>query len=137
MKPLYMIFLLAALALGACTPQTTVDDVPDHQPANPKTWSPAGKIYVCHDTYENSPAEDKYWAWVLNFFTEDSLVRYETPNRDLSYHDFTAHIIDSLRISVDYPTISYKNGGYNITLTYKDTLTIVDAGNNVTYSLIF
>ncbi|MGM9838054.1 MAG: hypothetical protein ACI30A_06170 [Paludibacteraceae bacterium] len=138
-----LLFLLSIIfALVACEDRnarelTTDTDSTLNQPADPATWSPAGKVYVYHHTYDKSPAEDKYWAWVLDFFSEDSLVRYETPNRDLSYSDFSSHTIDSIRYSLSYPTISYENGGYIITLVYKDTLTIIDKSNEISYSIFW
>ncbi len=135
MKLTKTLILIAALALGACTPQTTVDDVPDHQPANPKTWSPAGKVYVCHDTYENSPAEDKYWAWVLNFINDDSIVMFETPNRDLSYNEQAYCVVfpDGASYTLDYPNVTIKSGADYRYCTFVDTTKISDwLGNTYT-----
>lgn len=137
MKPLQTLFIIASLLLLSCTPQTTVEEIPDHQPANPKTWSPAGKIYVCHDTYENSPAEDKYWALVLNFFTEDSVVKYQTPNRDISYHADYMRLVDSTRYDMDYPNIIYYSlAGGTSNITVIDTATLYWKAIDITYGII-
>lgn len=108
-----IIFIMAAaMSLVACNQNTPDDtkkggDTQTNQPADPSTWSPVGKMYVCDSTWKDSPADDKYWGWVFHFITKDSVVKYETPNRDLSYSEFSMNTIDSIRYEISYPTISF------------------------------
>lgn len=74
-----------------------------------KTWHPAHKIFVSETTYEKSPAQDNYWAFVLNFYDPTHVVMYETPNRDLTYNAASMHTIDTVKYKYQYPTIYYES----------------------------
>lgn len=107
-----ILFAMAlAVAFVACnhneptdTKKDGTDTIPLHQPTD-STWSPVGHIYVYETTYKNSPAPDKYWAWVLNFYDFCFVVEYETPNRDLSYHQDYLRTVDSVIYRLSYPNL--------------------------------
>lgn len=73
-----------------------------------KTWYPAHKIFVSETTYEKSPTQDNYWAFVLNFYDPTHVVKYQTPNRDLTYHKNYMNLVDTMTYSYSYPTIYCK-----------------------------
>lgn len=93
-KSLFIISLVCFLFCGCSTKEQ--EPIETHQPQFPRSWSPMGKVYVCETTWENSPSVGHYWAFVLDFFSTDRVVRYETPNKDLTYHDDFLNTIDTL-----------------------------------------
>lgn len=121
--------ILAAVccAFVACN-QNTPDDTKKggdttslHQPSDPATWSPAGHIYVYETTWENSPASDNYWVWVLDFISNDSVIWYETYERDLSTKN--AQPCERTTYEIVYPKLLlHLDTGRELTFT--DTLTI-------------
>ena len=140
-----IIFLMAAaLSLVACNQNTPDDtkkggDTPtsQHQPSDPATWSPVGHVYVYETTWENSPASDHYWVWVLDFISKDSVMVYQTPNRDLSYHSDFMHLVEPNSYIIEYPKLTR----YYLTtearyLEFNDTTTIVSTGLNQTYTIL-
>ena len=103
----FSFLLVCILAMIGCEVQN-VDDTKPIEPTIPANWSPAGKVFVYETTWEKSPAVDRYWVWVRTFYTKDSLISYETSNRDLSYNLDYSYLID---------TLSY---------TYKDQIKQID-----------
>lgn len=146
MKPSYFILALLcafSMAFVSCenndpdTKKGGDDTTSQHQPANPAMWSPAGHIYIYETTWENSPAADHYWVWVINFYSDGEVVEYETPNRDLSYHLDYLNTIDSTSYYTEYPILKYNSPavlGY-IDMVFSDTLSLYWKANNVTYSM--
>lgn len=116
----------AAITFTSCnqnTPDTKKggDSTTSHQPANPATWSPAGHVYVYETTWENSPAADKYWVWVLDFISKDSVIWYETYERDLSTKN--AQPCERTKYDMNYPKLNlHLDTGRE--LTFIDTTTI-------------
>lgn len=134
--PLFALCLLFA-SCEPSEPSRGGDTTTSHQPSNPSAWSPVGKTYICETTWENSPASDRYWAWVIKFYSEGEVVEYETPNRDLSYHPDYLHIIDSTIYTINYPTLTYYSlAGGTVPMVFKDTLTLRFDANDVTYTLL-
>lgn len=139
-----IIFIIAAaLCLAACSQNEPTDTKKGgdttslHQPSDPATWSPAGHVYVYETTWENSPAADHYWAWVIKFYSGREVVEYETPNRNLSYHQDFLHTVDSTSYYTEYPILKYNSPavlGY-IDMVFNDTLSLYWKANNVTYSM--
>ena len=122
------IFLAAFLCcIVACNTNTPDDPkrgdngASQNQPANPATWSPAGHIYVYETTWENSPAADHYWVWVLDFISKDSVIWYETYERDLSTKN--AQPCERTTYRRTYPKLLL-NLDTGRELTFTDTLTI-------------
>ena len=141
-----IIFIMAAaLSLVACNQNTPDDtkkggDTPTslNQPSDPASWSPEGHIYIYETTWDDSPAADHYWAYVFNFYSEDSCVKYETPNRDLTYHEISMRTVDSSRYDMHYPTADYYSlAGGTVDIQFKDTTSFFYSGLSMTYSLIF
>lgn len=113
------------------------DNTEKHQPAHPSSWSPSGHVYVYETTWEGSHATDNYWVWVLDFFGKDSVVKYQTPNRDLTYSTAHMYLVDSTKYEMDYPTIIYHSlAGGTSPITIKDTLTLYWKAIDVTYGMI-
>lgn len=140
-----IIFIMAAaLCLAACNQNEPTDTKKGgdttslHQPSDPATWSPSGHVYVYETTWENSTDADHYWAYVFNFYSEDSCVKYETPNRDLTYHEISMRTVDSSRYEMHYPTADYYSlAGGTVDIQFKDTTSFFYSGLSITYSLIF
>lgn len=93
MKKSFLLPLLLMLALVGCEDNTKQADTNNDKEENtiPYWWSPAGHIYISETTWENSPADDKYWVWVLDFFSKDSALWYETDLRSLEYNGCPAY----------------------------------------------
>lgn len=140
MKRYIFLFALCALALVGCEDNTKQADTNNDKEENtiPYWWSPAGHIYISETTWENSPADDKYWVFVLNFFSNDSIVKYQTPNRDLSYHEDFLPLVDSTRwVRKDKNTILYYSlAGGTSEMLIIDTSTIYWESLDKTYSMI-
>lgn len=137
-----IIFLMAAaLSLVTCNQNTPDDtkkggDTQTNQPADPSTWSPVGKRYVCDTTWSKSPAADKYWAWVLYFFSEDSAVWYETELRDLTYNGSMAY--ERVSYDIDYPNLTlHFHANEDRPLVFKDTTVLRSDWWDVTYIMRF
>lgn len=141
MKRYIFLFALCALALVGCEDNTKQANTNNDKEENtiPYWWSPAGHIYISETTWENSPADDRYWVWVLDFFSNDSVVKYQTPNRDFTYHDDFMGLVDSTRWErKDNSTILYytlSNGSASEMLII-DTTTIYWKSMDITYSII-
>lgn len=143
MKPSYFSFALLCaflIAFVSCekndpdTKKGGDDTTSQHQPSNPASWSPQGHVYIYETTWENSPASDKYWVWVLNFYSKDRCVKYETPNRNLTYHECSMQTVDTLQYSVEYPHLFlYVWGSKDNPLDFKDTITLVRSNENWDY----
>lgn len=102
MKKTMLLLALCAMIVGCeNSGEPTIDN---HQPKNPKTWSPANKIYISETTYENSTASDKYWVWVLDFISKDSVIWYETDKLDLTYNGCPAY--ERCKYKLEYPNIT-------------------------------
>lgn len=141
MKRYIFLFALCALALLGCEDNTKQANTNNDKEENtiPYWWSPAGHIYISETTLEDSPADDNYWVFVLNFFSKDSIVKYETPNRDLSYHEDFLQLVDSSRwVRKEKNTILYYSlAGGTVDITVIDTATLLfNANGNITYCLI-
>ena len=125
-------YLICAMALALCFASCNQNEPTDtkkggdtptsqHQPSNPATWSPAGHIYIYETTWENSPAKDKYWVWVLDFISKDSVIWYETHERNLSTE--YARPCEKTTYELTYPKlILHLDTGRELTFT--DTTTI-------------
>ena len=83
MKHLPILLAIVCLALAGC-------EQPINEQEQNSNWvyngSPAGKVFVYETTWENSPAADRYWVYVLDFVSTDSVVALQTPNRDFTPH---------------------------------------------------
>ena len=101
---IYFLSVCLALCLAACNNQNEPE--PNHQPANPKTFSLAGKMYVSsYETNENLADG----CFLVFSFTTDSIFYYQTSNTDLSPMD------NFIEVNYNpYPEI----------ITMQDTLTI-------------
>lgn len=128
MKPLYMIFLLAALSLGACTPQTTVEEVPNHQPKDPSTFSLVGKTYI-----SEMEIDGEYWAYGYKFLSEYAGIRFQTPNKDLTFHEDYMNLVEDFTYKLDYPNLQTGKLGFSI---FSDTLTFYHKGLSLTFTLL-
>lgn len=143
MKRLVPVFVFCLLWCVSCEQNDPKrgGDSSLNQPSDPASWSPVGKTYVCDTVWQNSPAEDKYWGWVIHFFSKDSCVKYETPNRDLTYHECALQTIDSSRYDMHYPTADYYSTvGGTVDFQFKDTTQIfvpASGVNGLSYILIF
>lgn len=84
------------LLLFGC--QTQKDVTPDHQPKDPKTWSPVGKTYISDE------------GWGVYFYSKDSVtIMMKHPiNRDYR---------------LEYPSVYY--GKSSEWLHFEDTTTLV------------
>ena len=125
---LSLLFALFTCILMACTPQTTVDDVPDHQPANPKTWSPAGKTYI-----SEMEIDGEYWAYGYKFLSEYAGIRFQTPNKDLTFHEDYMNLVEDFTYKLDYPNLQTGKLGFSI---FSDTLTFYHKGLSLTFTLL-
>lgn len=139
MKRSIFLFALCALALLGCEDKQPYVNTDKEDNSIPYWWSPAGHIYIYEQTWEGSPADDRYWVWVLDFFSNDSVVKYQTPNRDFTYHDDFMGLVDSTRWErKDNSTILYytlSNGSASEMLII-DTTTIYWKSMDITYSII-
>ena len=128
MKPLYMIFLLAALALGACTPQTTVEEVPNHQPKDQSTFSLVGKTYI-----SEMEIDGEYCAYGYKFLSEYAGIRFQTPNKDLTFHEDYMNLVEDFTYKLDYPNLQTGKLCFSI---FSDTLTFYHKGLSLTFTLL-
>lgn len=109
------------LLLVSCEKKDPVDPAKLNQPEDPATWSPAGHIYIYETTWEESPASDKYYVWVLDFISNDSVLWYETYERDLSTDN--AQPYKRTTYTLSYPKLNL-NLDTGRELTFIDTTTI-------------
>lgn len=128
MKPLYMIFLLAALALGACTPQTTVDDVSDHQPKDQSTFSLVWKTYI-----SEMEIDGEYCAYGYKFLSEYAGIRFQTHNKYLTFHEDYMNLVEDFTYKLDYPNLQTGKLCFSI---FSDTLTFYHKGLSLTFTLL-
>lgn len=129
--------VLALTVFASCNQNEPKPKEEINQPSNPYTWSPVGKTYIFETTWDGSPSPGHYWVWVIKFYSQREVVEYETPNKDLSYHEDYLHTIDSTYYSVHYPTIEYHSPAGGISpMIFIDTTTIQWDANNVTYTLL-
>lgn len=134
-----LFILLAAAMLAACNTNTPDDpkrgDTQTNQPANPSTWSPAGKQYVY--TYEDEGTHE-----VLEFISKDSIYIYDTPNSDYTYNDGInpatgmGYSISKSIYAVEYPDLFI--GSNRRKMTFNDTTSIYYPAwttHGITYTL--
>ncbi len=135
------IFLLLFLPLVVVGCKSNDPDENLNQPTDPSAFSVTGKIYISETTYEKSPAEDKYWVDVLYFFSSDSCIAYQTPNRDLTYHNDFLHLVAPCSYTLSYPDLTllftYGSAKEYRYLTFTDTTTIDAKVWDKTYHLTF
>ena len=116
-----LLFLLCVCALCACeiNEPNREDDTQKHQPADPTTWSPAGKYYTYLDTI-SAP----YKLVVFNFATRDTFYKYSITNPDypiyLEYADDN-YEIGERSYTLDYPNVIVEN---EVRERFIDTLTL-------------
>lgn len=136
MKQLFFI-ALAALLFASCESNEPSkrggDNTSLNQPSDPASWSPVGHVYVYETTWENSPASDHYWVWVLDFISKDSCVWYETELRDLTYNGSPAYERTSYK--VNYPKLTLNMDGGRV-LNFTDTTTIDASIWDVVYTIL-
>lgn len=136
MKPLQTLFIIASLLLLSCTPQTTVDEVPNHQPKYQSTWSPVGKWYVSENTQDGNGYFGVRAVW--HFITADSVERWETDADDIFdtslspnyerfvyktkypklYYDFESILVGRSSSFEFADTCSFAWSGYQMKLRY-------------------
>ena len=113
---IYFLSVCLALCLAACNNQNEPE--PNHQPANPKTFSLAGKMYVGDSEMIPELADGRFLVFS---FTTDSIFYYQTSNTDLSpMGDFYRKTTYELK----YPNIEVDYHPYPEIITMQDTLTI-------------
>ncbi len=113
---IYFLSVCLALCLAACNNQNEPE--PNHQPANPKTFSLAGKMYVSsYETNENLADG----CFLVFSFTTDSIFYYQTSNTDLSPMD---NFYRKTTYELKYPNIEVNYNPYPEIITMQDTLTI-------------
>lgn len=118
---IYFLSVCLALCLAACNNQNEPEPTPDHQPANPKTFSLAGKMYVGTSETISVLANGSYEVFS---FTTDSIFYYQTSNTDLSpMGDFYSKTTYTL----EYPNIKVDEYPWPHIFTMQDTLTIQTA----------
>ena len=104
MKPLKILCIIASLLLLSCTPQTTVEEVPNHQPKYPSTWSPAGKVYVSENTQDGNGYFGVRAVW--HFITADSVERWETDADDI-FDTSLSPCYERFVYEIKYPKLYY------------------------------
>lgn len=117
---IYFLSVCLALCLAACNNQNEPEPTPDHQPANPKTFSLAGKMYV-GDSKTVTWLADGWYSVIV--FTKDSIKMYDTTNTDFSP---LADVVFTRNTSytLKYPTIEINYFPWPEEVTMPDTLTI-------------
>ncbi len=132
----FLIIPFIALITISCEQPVSEQDL--NQPRDPKTFSLVGKTYISETTYDKSPTEGHYWVFVLNFFSADSVVMYQTPNKDLSYHTMASHTIEPCSYTLSYPELTLWVIGkveYR-PLTFIDTTTLYSSWWERTYTIL-
>lgn len=133
MKKLLPMLLLAVIVAGCDSHNLSEQD--KNQPLYPTMWSPVGKVYIYEETWEKSSAEDKYWVWVLDFFTEDSVLWYETDLRSLEYNGSNAYARETYKLK--YPNLTlYTPSMDPRRLFFIDTTTIDAPGWGIVYTIL-
>lgn len=122
---IYFLSVCLALCLAACNNQNEPEPTPDHQPANPKTFSLAGKMYVGDEIM--SMADGLFSVYV---FTEDSVWHYETPNSDYSPTTNQYYLCETTYI-LKYPNIEINVYPWPSVTTMQDTLTINEPNGGI------
>ena len=117
---IYFLSVCLALCLAACNNQNEPE--PNHQPANPKTFSLAGKMYV-GDSKTMSGWTDGWYA--VYKFSADSIWRYDTPNKDFS-PQIDQSYLSKATYTLKYPNIEVNEYPWPHVFTMQDTLTIID-----------
>lgn len=93
------------------------DTTSQHQPANPATWSPNGHRYAA--PYEG----DDYGFYVYQFFSQDSVLAYQTIKSDYSLDEEYQYTYKQVgHYTIDYPCLII--GRENLKLTFRDTTEI-------------
>ena len=125
-----IIFIMAAaMSLAACN-QNTPDDTKkggddttsQHQPSDPATWSPVGKVYMQYVPTNELPPDTIRWLEFYNLpeLGEDSAIvhiKYETKGSK----GYVAY-----QYSINYPDIVLSRDGKDDDYaTFRDTLNIV------------
>ena len=133
-KQLCPLFALCML-FASCEPSepSRGGDSSLNQPSDPASWSPEGHVYVYETTWDESPAADHYWVWVLDFISKDSCVWYETELRDLTYNGSPAYERTSYK--VNYPKLTLNMDGGRV-LNFTDTTTIDASIWDVVYTIL-
>ncbi len=117
---IYFLSVCLALCLAACNNQNEPEPTPDHQPANPKTFSLAGKMYVGTSETTSGVADGSFYVYI---FTADSIKRYITPNSDYTPIENQPYLSNSTYI-LKYPDIEANEYPWPRVFTMIDTLTI-------------
>ena len=143
MKPSYFILALLcafSMAFVACenndpdTKKGGDDTTSQHQPANPATWSPNGKTYVCDRSDRNPYNVTEFWE-VIRFTDAINAVYYGTTNKDLTpVEDNVDMQIQRARYATSYPALTLDFEIAESHLSFTDTLTL-KWGENLTYYL--
>ena len=132
MKPSYFILALLcafSMAFVSCenndpdTKKGGDDTTSQHQPANPATWSPVGKMYIVDISgADKNPYGYSYFMHVVHFFSKDSALQYCTTNHDLSPQPDKPYYTPS-RYQVSYPDVIFIIGVDRGQGFFTDTLT--------------
>ena len=130
--------LLCVFTLISCNQDEPDDTKKDgdtptsqHQPSDPATWSPVGKMYVSDISGEdkNPYGYEQFWH-VINFFSKDSAYSYCTIYNDLTpmpEMDFNTY--SSYKMA--YPKVFFTVGIDKSEASFTDTLTII--GSSIHY----
>ncbi len=129
----------AAITFTSCnqnTPDDTKkggDSTTSHQPANPATWSPVGKIYTRDRSTNNAYGYD-YFIEVVTFYTKDSAVWYGTIHSDLTPMD---DYYNPASYKLNYPALTFTFGIDKDEYHFTDTLTLYcNTSDNGAYTLL-
>lgn len=128
-----LFFLVTAVIITACD-KNNQQQTPFNNQKN--DFSLNGKTYVYETKCVNNCVYGTTidWYCVLKFISKDSVIVYETPNKDLSYGETYDYIVDTCHYTLDKKDIKIECT-YKYTFNLVDTATIYSETWGYTYKL--
>lgn len=96
-----------------------------NQPANPATWSPVGKTYICDRSgADNNPNGLDFFLEVLRFAENSNIQHFCSASEDLTPLEPLSENYEEGLYKCSYPDVQLIFGGEKRPLQFVDTLTL-------------
>ena len=133
MKRLFYAFVLALALVGCKKEEPVVDQAKLNQPENPRTWSPAGKMYV-------APFGGKSYGFYVKVFSKDSILSYQSLHSDYSIDESYDMLLKrTMMYELNYPNVFIQTGSYDVEMKFIDTTQFTlgwEGGDKTIYTLV-